>query len=97
MILLLLLTDFALGPPATTEYALVGHGSRLPAVHTEAYSWQIVANVMSSDADSRPARRTGERGVGARPLPSIACSHGVVVAVAARFLLRPASPGSYRA
>ena len=48
---LLVLTGLALAPLATTEYALVGQ-ARAAGTATEAYSWQIVANVMGAAAGS---------------------------------------------
>ncbi len=89
---LLLLTGFALAPLATTEYALVDRLA--PAgTQTEAYSWQIVANVMGAAAGSLIAGLLAEQVSveWALATAGIACSAGVVVAVAGRRSLRPAA------
>jgi MFS family permease len=88
---LLLFTGFALAPLATTEYALVARLA--PAgTQTEAYSWQIVANVMGAAAGSLIAGLLAEEVSveWALATAGIACAAGVVVAVAGRRTLRPA-------
>jgi MFS family permease len=87
--ILLLFTGFALAPLATTEYALVR--SLAPAgTLTEAYSWQIVANVLGAGAGSLIAGvLTEEASVEwALATAGIACTLGLVVAVAGRHTLR---------
>jgi MFS family permease len=88
---LLLFTGFALAPLATTEYALVARLA--PAgTQTEAYSWQIVANVMGAAAGSLIAGLLAEvvSVEWALATAGIACAAGGVVAVAGRRTLRPA-------
>jgi MFS family permease len=88
---LLVLTGFALAPLATTEYALV---DRLAprGTATEAYSWQIVANVMGAAIGSFVAGVLAEQVSVEWALASagIACAAGFAVAVAGRRSLRPA-------
>ena len=95
MAILLLFTGLALAPLATTEYALV---SRLaPAgTLTEAYSWQIVANVLGAGAGSVIAGVLTEQVSVEWALATggIACAAGFVVAVAGRRSLRPAAPAA---
>jgi predicted MFS family arabinose efflux permease len=88
--LLLVLTGLALAPLATTEYALVDRLA--PAgTATEAYSWQIVANVMGAAAGSFLAGVLAEEaGVEwALATAGIACAGGFAVALAGRRSLRP--------
>jgi dipeptide/tripeptide permease len=89
---LLVLTGLALAPLATTEYALVDKLAP-PGTATEAYSWQIVANVMGAAAGSFAAGVLAqEAGVEwALATAGIACTLGFVVAVAGRRSLRPAA------
>jgi MFS family permease len=89
---LLVLTGLALAPLATTEYALVDKLAP-PGTATEAYSWQIVANVMGAAAGSFAAGVLAEEaGVEwALATAGIACTLGFVVAVAGRRSLRPAA------
>jgi predicted MFS family arabinose efflux permease len=92
---LLVLTGLALAPLATTEYALVARLA--PAgTTTEAYSWQIVANVMGTAVGSLLAGLLAESaGVGwALATAGIACAAGAVVALARRRSLRPAATSS---
>ena len=87
---LLVLTGLALAALATTEYALVDRLA--PAgTATEAYSWQIVANVMGASAGSFIAGLLAqEAGVEwALATAAIACGIGFLVAVAGRRSLRP--------
>jgi len=89
--LLLVFTGLALAPLATTEYALVDRLAP-PGTETEAYSWQIVANVVGASAGSVIAGLLAEE-VGvewALATAGIACAAGFVVAVAGRRTLRPA-------
>lgn len=89
---LLVLTGLALAPLATTEYALVDRLA--PAgTSTEAYSWQIVANVMGAAAGSFIAGVLAEEASveWALATAGIACAAGFVVAVAGRRSLRPAA------
>ena len=89
--LLLVLTGFALAPLATTEYALVDRLAP-PGAQTEAYSWQIVANVMGAAAGSLIAGVLAEEVSveWALATAGIACAAGFLVAVAGRRSLRPA-------
>jgi MFS family permease len=89
---LLVLTGLALAPLATTEYALVDKLAP-PGTATEAYSWQIVANVMGAAAGSFAAGVLAEEaGVEwALATAGIACTIGCLVAVAGRRSLRPAA------
>jgi MFS family permease len=89
--ILLVLTGLALAPLAITEYALVDRLAP-PGTQTEAYSWQIVANVMGAAAGSLIAGVLAESAsVGwALATAGIACAAGFVVAVAGRRALRPA-------
>ena len=82
---LLVLTGFALAPLATTEYALVDRLAP-PGTQTEAYSWQIVANVMGAAAGSLIAGLLAEQVSvdWALATAGIACAAGVVVALAGR-------------
>ena len=89
---LLVLTGLALAPLATTEYALVD--KLAPAgTATEAYSWQIVANVTGAAAGSFAAGVLAEEaGVEwALATAGIACAAGFLVAVTGRRSLRPAA------
>jgi MFS family permease len=89
---LLVLTGLALAPLATTEYALVDRLA--PAgTATEAYSWQIVANVMGAAAGSFVAGVLAEEASveWALAMAGIACAAGFAFAVAARSSLRPAA------
>jgi MFS family permease len=90
--MLLVLTGFALAPLATTEYALVDRLAP-PGTQTEAYSWQIVANVMGAAAGSLIAGLLAEEVSveWALATAGIACAAGFVVAVAGRRSLRPAA------
>jgi MFS family permease len=91
--LLLVLTGLALAPLATTEYALVDRLA--PAgTSTEAYSWQIVANVIGAAAGSLIAGVLAEEASveWALATAGIACAAGFAVAVAGRRSLRPAVP-----
>jgi MFS family permease len=87
---LLVLTGLALAPLATTEYALVDKLAP-PGTATEAYSWQIVANVMGAAAGSFAAGVLAEEaGVEwALATAGIACAAGFVVAVLGRRSLSP--------
>jgi predicted MFS family arabinose efflux permease len=82
----------ALAPLATTEYALVDRLAP-PGTATEAYSWQIVANVMGAAAGSFTAGVLAEEASVEWALASagIACAVGFVVALAGRRSLRPAA------
>jgi MFS family permease len=88
--LLLVLTGLALAPLAITEYALV---DRLApsGTQTEAYSWQIVANVMGAAAGSVIAGVLAESASveWALAAPSIACAAALVLAVTRRRSLNP--------
>jgi MFS family permease len=87
---LLVLTGLALAPLATTEYALVDRLA--PAgTATEAYSWQIVANVMGAATGSFIAGVLAEEASveWALATAGIACGAGFAVAVAGRRALRP--------
>lgn len=88
---LLVLTGFALAPLATTEYALVARLAP-PGTATEAYSWQIVSNVMGAAAGSFMAGLLAEEaGVEwALATAGIASAAGFAVALARRRSLRPA-------
>jgi MFS family permease len=88
--LLLVLTGFALAPLATTEYALVDRLAP-PGTETEAYSWQIVANVMGAAAGSLIAGLLAEEVSveWALATAGIACAAGWAFAVAGRRSLRP--------
>ena len=90
--LLLVLTGLALAPLATTESALVDRLAP-PGTETEAYSWQIVANVMGAAAGSLIAGLLAEEVSvdWALATAGIACAAGFVVAVAGRRSLRPAT------
>jgi MFS family permease len=88
---LLVLTGLALAPLATTEYALVDRLA--PAgTATEAYSWQIVANVTGAAAGSFIAGVLAEEASveWALATAGIACAAGFAVALAGRRSLRPA-------
>jgi len=91
MAVLLLLTGFALAPLATTEYALV---DRLAprGTATEAYSWQIVANVMGAAVGSFLAGLLAENASveWALATSGIACAAGFVITAARLRSLRPA-------
>jgi MFS family permease len=89
MALLLLLTGLALAPMATTEYALVDRLAP-PGTSTEAYSWQIVANVVGSAGGALLAGVLVESaGVGwALACASLACLAGLLVVVVGRARLR---------
>jgi MFS family permease len=90
MAVLLVPTGLALAALATTEYALVARLA--PAgTATEAYSWQIVANVMGAAAGSFIAGLLAEEaGVEwALATAGIACAAGFGVALARRSSLRP--------
>ena len=87
---LLVLTGLALAPLATTEYALVDRLA--PAgTATEAYSWQIVANVTGAAAGSFIAGVLAEEASveWALATAGIACAAGFAVALAGRRSLRP--------
>jgi predicted MFS family arabinose efflux permease len=88
---LLVLTGAALAPLATTEYALVDRLAP-PGTTTEAYSWQIVANVMGAAAGSFIAGLLAESVSveWALATAGIACTAGFAVALAGRRSLRPA-------
>jgi MFS family permease len=91
--LLLVLTGLALAPLATTEYSLVDRLA--PAgTSTEAYSWQIVANVVGAAAGSLIAGVLAEKASveWALATAGIACAAGFAVALAGRRSLRPAVP-----
>ena len=90
--LLLVFTGLALAPLATTEYALVDRLAP-PGTETEAYSWQIVANVIGAAAGSVIAGLLAEEVSveWALGTAGIACAGGFVVAVAGRRSLRPAA------
>ncbi len=92
MALLLVFTGFALAPLATTEYALVDRLAP-PGTETEAYSWQIVANVIGASAGSVIAGLLAEEVSveWALATAGIACAGGFAVAVAGRRSLRPAA------
>ena len=88
---LLVLTGLALAPLATTEYSLVDRLA--PAgTATEAYSWQIVANVMGAAAGSFIAGVLAEEASveWALATAGIACAGGFAVALAGRRSLRAA-------
>ena len=92
-----MLTGFALAPLATTEYALVDRLA--PAgTQTEAYSWQIVSNVIGAAAGSLIAGVLAEEVSveWALATAGIACAAGVVVAVLGRRSLRPAASAATR-
>jgi MFS family permease len=93
--LLLVFTGLALAPLATTEYALVDRLAP-PGTETEAYSWQIVANVIGAAAGSVIAGLLAEEVSvdWALATAGIACAAGFVVAVAGRRSLRPAAPAA---
>jgi len=88
---LLVLTGFALAPLATTEYALVDRLAP-PGSSTEAYSWQIVANVMGAAVGSFAAGLLAENVSveWALATAGIACAAGFAVALAGRRSLQPA-------
>ena len=88
---LLVLTAFALAPLATTEYALVDSLAP-PGTSTEAYSWQIVANVMGAAVGSFAAGLLAENVSveWALATAGIACAAGLAVALAGRRSLQPA-------
>jgi MFS family permease len=89
MAVLLVLTGFALAPLATTEYALVDRLAP-PGTQTEAYSWQIVANVIGAATGSLIAGVLAEESVEwALATAGVACAAGVIVALAGRRTLRP--------
>jgi MFS family permease len=90
---LLVLTGLALAPLATTEYSLIAKLAP-PGSATEAYSWQIVANVMGAAAGSFVAGLLAEEASveWALATAGIACAAGFAVAVAGRRSLRPAVP-----
>jgi predicted MFS family arabinose efflux permease len=90
---LLVLTGLALAPLATTEYSLIAKLAP-PGSATEAYSWQIVANVMGAAAGSFIAGLLAEEASveWALATAGIACAAGFAVAVAGRRSLRPAVP-----
>lgn len=92
MAVLLVFTGLALAPLATTEYALVDRLAP-PGTETEAYSWQIVSNVMGAAAGSFIAGLLAEKVSveWALATAGIACAAGFVVAVLRRRSLRPAS------
>jgi predicted MFS family arabinose efflux permease len=92
---LLVLTGLALAPLATTQYALVDRLAP-PGTATEAYSWQIVANVMGAATGSFMAGLLAEQASveWALATSGIACAAGFVVALAARRSLRPATPAA---
>ena len=96
MALFLLLTGVALAPMATTEYALVDRLAP-PGTSTEAYSWQIVANVVGSAAGALLAGVLVERaGVEwALACASLACLAGLLVVVAGRARLRTREPAGF--
>jgi len=87
--ILLVFTGLALAPLATTEYSLVSSLAP-PGTLTEAYSWQIVANVLGAGAGSLIAGvLTEEASVEwALATAGIACTLGLAVAVAGRHTLR---------
>jgi len=89
---LLVLTGFALAPLATTEYSLVAKLAPLGTA-TEAYSWQIVANVMGAAAGSLIAGLLAEEASveWALATAGIACTAGFLLALAGRRSLRPAA------
>ena len=92
MAVLLVPTGLALAALATTEYALVARLA--PAgTETEAYSWQIVANVMGAATGSFAAGVLAEEASvkWALATAGIACAVGFLVAVAGRRTLRPAA------
>lgn len=92
MAVLLVPTGLALAALATTEYALVARLA--PAgTETEAYSWQIVANVMGAATGSFAAGVLAEEASvkWALATAGIACAVGFLVAVAGRRSLRPAA------
>ena len=87
----LFLTGLALAPLGATEYALIG--TRAPeGTVTEAYSWQIVANVIGSAAGAFLAGILIEHASvdWALASASIACGLGLLVALAGRRTLVPA-------
>jgi MFS family permease len=92
---LLVLTGLAIAPLATTEYALVARLAPAGTI-TEAYSWQIAANVMGAAVGSILAGLLAESaGVEwALATAGIACAAGFVVALAGRRSLRPAATSS---
>lgn len=95
MAVLLVFTGLALAPLATTEYALVDRLAP-PGTETEAYSWQIVANVVGAAAGSIIAGVLAEQVSveWALATAGIACAAGLMVAVAGRRSLRPAAPAA---
>jgi len=88
--LLLVLTGLAVAALATTEYALVDRLAP-PGTATEAYSWQIVANVVGAAAGSFIGGLLAEEASveWALATASLACAAGFAVAVAGRRSLRP--------
>lgn len=87
----LFLTGLALAPLGATEYALIGTLAPEGTV-TEAYSWQIVANVTGSAAGAFLAGILIEHASvdWALASASIACGLGLLVALAGRRTLVPA-------
>ena len=87
----LFLTGLALAPLGATEYALIGTLAPEGTV-TEAYSWQIVANVTGSAAGAFLAGILIENASvdWALASASIACGLGLLVALAGRRTLVPA-------
>jgi MFS family permease len=87
----LFLTGLALAPLGATEYALIGTLAPEGTL-TEAYSWQIVANVTGSAAGAFLAGLLIEHASvdWALASASIACGLGLLVAVAGRRTLAPA-------
>jgi len=87
----LFLTGLALAPLGATEYALIGTLAPEGTV-TEAYSWQIVANVTGSAAGAILAGILIEHASvdWALASASIACGLGLLVALAGRRTLVPA-------
>ena len=81
----LFLTGLALAPLGATEYALIGRLAPEGTV-TEAYSWQIVANVTGSAAGAFLAGILIEHASvdWALASASIACGLGLLVALAGR-------------
>jgi predicted MFS family arabinose efflux permease len=90
--LLLVLTGLAIAALATTEYALVDRLAP-PGTATEAYSWQIVANVIGAAAGSFIGGVLAEDASvqWALATASIACAAGFGIAFAGRRSLRPAA------
>lgn len=93
--MLLVLTGLALAPLATTEYALVDRLAPAGTL-TEAYSWQIVANVLGAAAGSLVAGvLTEEASVEwALATAGVACFAGLAIAVARRRTLYSAVPSA---